>query len=140
MARKPANPKPPKPRKAFVRGPDAAPLCEAFGEDAMLDRIEAGAWPHEIASAIGISPRAFGRWVAADPARQARFSEAWKDSAASCDRQAEEAILALPANATQAQVQQMRELVQHKRWQAKMRNRMVYGDQATITVREDVPR
>ena len=55
-----------------------------------------------------------------------------QSAAETCDRKAEQVLLALRPNSTVAEVARARELAQHYRWQAKVRNPMTHGDKVQV--------
>jgi hypothetical protein len=104
--------------------------CEAFGTDAMVEAITAGAPYRLLAGQIGVSVSALWDWIAADPARKQRCEQARANAAVSFDEMAEHVLLTAPGTAPE--IMRANYVAQHYRWRAKVVNPKVYGDKAEV--------
>lgn len=119
--------------------PTSRVLIEAIGEDVLLDRIASdGISLSALAREIGCRKLSFLDWIREQPDRKQRFDDARREAAHAFAEMATDAITSLPADATQAQVAQMRELAHHRRWQAAKTNPDAYGDRQVVKVEADI--
>lgn len=123
-----------KAQKPTPKGKDSKPsprqMCEAFGEDAVLDRLRAGSMLGEIAKEIGVSRGTLTTWIGLDADRSARAREARAESAAVYDEMAFDAL----ASATDPfSLSKAKEIGHHLRWRASKINPREYGDKQQIT-------
>lgn len=105
---------------------EATRKCEAFGMDAVVEAILAGAPYRLIAETIGVSFGAFFLWINADTDRSARARKARADAAQTYDEMAEAALMT--AASTAVEIQRAAQLASHYRWRAKVVNPADYGD------------
>lgn len=131
---------PPKP----VYWPRWHEVFDACGEERMINLIEKEGWALiKLAEWLGFSRRRLCEWIDEDVSRRRRFDRAMEASAEAHAAMALQVLADLPSNATPAEMVRARELAHGHRWEAKMRDRRRYGDQAELTVRqpiEEVPR
>jgi hypothetical protein len=71
-------------------------------------------------------------WIDADPGRRSRVDVAREAAADFCDREAERILRDLKPDSTAAEIARARELAQHLRWRARVRNPSGYGDKVTV--------
>jgi hypothetical protein len=110
-----------------------------IGIDAICERLQADESYQSIADSLGISQSYLITWVNTDSERSARARAARAASAQTNDDLALQAIKSLPLDATPAQVAQMREEVQHRRWRASKRNPKEYGDKLELAGDPNAP-
>jgi hypothetical protein len=87
-----------------------------------------------IAELWGCTKRQLQLWIDSDYHRAQRAREARENAADWCDREAEKVLIALsqkPA-ATIAEITAARELAQHYRWRARVRNPSTHGDKVQV--------
>lgn len=86
----------------------------------------------EIADRWGCTKRQLQLWIDADPHRASQATQARKEAADWCDREAEKVLRDLTPDATVAEVARARELAQHYRWRARVRNPVTHGDKLQV--------
>lgn len=137
----PEAPKKPKPRAAKPREPnakkkpangEAAAKLDAMGIEAVCERLMEGDGYRAIAKSAGVSLGTFAAWLAASSERSARAREARKVSAETEDEQALKVLEDLDADPSPGAVAKAREIAQHRRWRAKVRDPERYGDRSTL--------
>lgn len=104
---------------------EAYAKLDAFGIEAVCERVEDGASYAQIAQEIGVKRRSLTRWVAEDAARSARAREARASAAEYWDAKAEGV---LQDAADWMELHKARELAQHYRWRASKIAPKEYGD------------
>jgi transposase-like protein len=110
----------------------------AFGIDAIIECLEEDKSYEDIAKTIGVRRSSVHEWVAADAERSARAKSALEFSADQCDLKAENILKNLPKNGTRAEIAQAKELAEHYRWRARVRNPKRYGDKIELNGSLDV--
>jgi len=85
-----------------------------------------------IAEAWGCTKRQLQLWIDGDPQRAQRAREARENAADWCDREAEKVLRDLKPDATVAEVARARELAQHYRWRARVRNPATHGEKVQV--------
>lgn len=110
--------------------PVAREALDAFGIDAVCERIGEGESLTAIAEQVGVSIGSLLTWLKADAERSARAREARKATAQTWDEKAEAELRA----ATDAfELARARELASHFRWRAKAIAPLEYGDKVALT-------
>jgi len=122
-----------RPNKHTPKGAVSAAL-DAMGIDEFCARLESGQSNREIAAEMGISEHAVRMWIGADETRSARAKISRHESAAGWMDRGLMAIASLPPEATPAQVAQMREMAQHCRRMAAIRDPRGYGERVQADV------
>jgi transposase-like protein len=89
-----------------------------------------------IAEAWGCTKRQLQLWIDGDSDRSQRAKEARQNAADWCDREAERVLRDLTPGATVAEVARARELAQHYRWRARVRNPATHGDKIVVEVKQ----
>jgi hypothetical protein len=84
-----------------------------------------------IAELWGCTKRQLQLWIDSDYRRE--------NAADWCDREAERVLLDLTPQATVAEVARARELAQHYRWRARVRNPSTHGDKVQVDHRINMP-
>lgn len=95
-------------------------------------RLEADMSQLQIAKEFNISDSLLSEWINAQPGRIARVRASRAKAADACDTKAEDVLLNLTPDATAAEVARARELANHYRWRAKVRNPQQYGDKQQV--------
>ena len=110
---------------------DATRAIEAAGGiDWVCEQIEADLSYRDIAETAGVKIPTLRYWLEADPARSARARAARTQSAAECDQKALEVLK--NAERDQIEMTRAREIAQHYRWRAKVRDPRRYGDKLAV--------
>lgn len=111
------------------RPPVATEALDAFGLDAVCERISEGLSLTDIAIEAGVSKGTLLAWLDAVPDRSARAREARAVSARHWDEQAEKEL----RDASDAfELAKARELASHFRWRAKSIAPKDYGDKVQL--------
>lgn len=116
----------PEMREPLNRG-EATAALDAYGLESILDDIVNGLNYLQIAAKINVSKASFVRWLALDADRSARARDALQLSAQTEDDKAEMTLLR-----TDLDPHTKRELAQHYRWRARVRNPRDYGDKLQV--------
>lgn len=101
-----------------------------FGIDAFCDLVIEMKPLEKIAEHVGVRLACLMRWLNANPERYSRWRLAMTMSAAVAEERADR-ILA-EAKGTAPEIARAKEIAQHLRWRAALRDRKNYGDQKTI--------
>lgn len=142
--RLPAEQKPKKPAKYPIAQPShdyvnvsqvksASQILDDVGIEAICAKIEAGESQSEILTSLGVSVGTFYRWLNGDSERTARAAKARTASAEGWMDRGLKELEAIPKNGTKAEIARARELVQHCRKMAAIRNPTAYGDKLDIS-------
>lgn len=107
-------------------------ILDEVGIDLIAEMIGDGRTLRQISAQLRVPLTSLADWLRADVGRTARARDARKHVAEDADQQAEDILRALPADATQAQIAQARELASHYRWRAKAFAPHLYGDRQQI--------
>lgn len=121
----PAERKPTKPELALA-GYTIQDLCDLIETEDATYRQIAALWK--------ITPRTLQSWIESDPERQQLAKQARQNAADFCDRQALRVLTELRPDSTQVEAMRAREIAQHLRWRARVRNPATHGDSAKIEV------
>lgn len=106
-----------------------------IGIDVVCEMLLSDLGYEAIAAKFRTTSSRISEWIHSDAERSARAREALRRSSITCDYKAETAILGLSSNATPGDIAKARELAQHYRWRAKVRNPHDYGEKpANVTV------
>lgn len=116
-----------------------AQKLEQIGIDSICERLQNDESYQCIADSLGVSQSHMIEWVNSDTERSARAKAARIAAAETNDNLALAAIKSLPKDATPAQIAQMREEVQHRRWRSSKRNPKEYGDRTILAGDEENP-
>ena len=103
-------------------------ILDEVGIDLIAEMIGDGRTLRQISAQLRVPLTSLADWLRADVGRTARARDARKHVAEDADQQAEDILRALPADATQAQIAQARELASHYRWRAKAFAPHLYGE------------
>lgn len=120
------------PKAAKQKPLTAAQRLEAYGIEAVCERLAAGEGQGEIADSLNVGRGHFSMWIADDAERLARAKSARVASARLWDERAVKAIEALDDDSKPGSVAKARELAQHYRWRAKCYNPRDYGDKVAL--------
>ena len=108
--------------------PTIAERIDAFGIEAVCERLADGVTMTAIAEEIGVTVGKLSQWIASDEEHSARAREArihaariWDEKALSVVEQAQDLF----------ELQRARELAQHYRWRASKTAPKEYGDRVT---------
>lgn len=121
-----------KPKRRKPANGECAAKLDALGIAAFCTRVIEGESYAKIAASVGVSKSALLEWLQATSDRSARAAEARRLSAQTEDDLALEEVNSLPADATAAQIAQMRERVQLRKWRSAKRDPAGYGDRVAI--------
>jgi hypothetical protein len=119
--------------------PKPAEILNNLGIDAICDMMCQDMSYRQIGEKIGVDIHALHNWCNADEQRSARVKACLKFAARYNDEEGLRAIQELPAAATSAQIAQMRELCQYRKWRASKRSPKEYGENLKISGDEDNP-
>lgn len=119
-------------RKKAVPHGGAEAVLDAFGIDALCDRLVAGETQTKICKQLKIAMGSLGRWIALDDQRAMRVREARIEAARAYEEKATEAILGArnPFGLAKA-----KELAHHYRWKAAKADPRGYGEKLEIDQR-----
>jgi transposase-like protein len=112
--------------------PVAREKIEAVGIDAIEVKIEGGASISQVAREIGVGFGTLYEWLHADSDRSARVRAAVVRGAEADDDKALDALTA--AERDPVEMTRAREIAQHYRWRAKIKNPDRYGEKSKIEV------
>lgn len=115
--------------KVTVKPGEAEAILNAFGLEALCDRLVAGETQTAICKSLGVMRGSLSRWVSLDAERQARVREARIEAAQAFDDLAEAAIKSARGKDGIAKA---RELAHHYRWRASKANPREYGEKLEI--------
>lgn len=113
------------------RGHTQAYLNE-IGIEIICDMIKDDMSYRDIAQELGLSKTALIDWLDGDSDRTTRARLALRFAAAEAAQKGENVLLELDEDASPAMIVRARELAQHYRWKAKVRNPQEYGDKQQI--------
>jgi transposase-like protein len=113
-------------------------FLDGFGEDPMIEVIEAGATLSELANDLGVTNTALRGWIDAKESRRIKFNRARAISAEAKEVEAYTVLHELTAASTNAEVARAKELANQCRWQAQMRDPDRYGEKRQLTVKHEV--
>jgi hypothetical protein len=119
-------------------GPSVKSMLDDLGLEPILEGIEAGKFISTIAEGLGIERRTLNRWIDETDERRNAVKTARIEAGHAYALKAQDALLALTSDATQADIAKARELASHFRWMASRMNRAEYGDQQVIELRTSV--
>lgn len=109
-----------------------------LGIEQICEYIEAGKSQSEIARALDIWPSQLTKWIDSDDERSARAKLARQRSAEGWMDRGLKALVEIPDDGTGAQIARAREIAQHCRKMAAIRNPQ-YSDKTTIVGDSDNP-
>lgn len=115
--------------KVTVKPGEAEAILNAFGLEALCDRLVNGETQTSICKSLGIMRGSLSRWVSLDVERQARVHEARIEAAQAFDDLAEDAIKKARGKDGIAKA---RELAHHYRWRASKANPREYGEKLQV--------
>lgn len=115
---------------------DKSSALDAFGIDAVCERLIAGDSQSQIADEVGVSIALLSTWLSSDPERSARAREARTAAARQFDEKAEAELRDASDPFTLARA---KELAHHFRWRASKVAPRDYGDKLAIGGAEDLP-
>lgn len=107
-------------------------ILSEVGIDEICSLIEKDMTYEKIALKIGVSETSLNRWLKETQDRFARAKESRIKSANACDDLAMQILEGIPDDGSRAQIARAREIAQHYRWRAKVRNPMEYGDRHIV--------
>ena len=108
----------------------AAEKLDAKGLDWFIEKVANGATRFSVADELGISDQSVSNWLKKlPPWEMARVHDAFRRSAEYWDHAAE---MALKGASTRDEISKARELANHYRWRAKMRDPARYGDKLQV--------
>lgn len=115
--------------KVSVKPGEAEAILNAFGLEALCDRLVSGETQTAICKSLGITKGSLSRWVSLDAERQTRVREARIEAAQAFDDLAEEVIKKARGKDGIAKA---RELAHHYRWRASHANPREYGEKLQV--------
>ena len=113
---------------------DAIARIEALGIASICEKIAGGKTYTDLTEELGIPSGVLGQWIRSDEVRRQRVDAARQESADNCDAMGLRVLMAIRPDSTSAEITQARELANHYRWQAKVRNPASYGEQVNSKV------
>jgi hypothetical protein len=115
--------------KVDVKPGEAQAILDAFGVEALCDRLVAGETQTKICKELKVTKGSLGRWISLDAERQARVREARIEAAEAYEEMADEG-LRMAKNTFQ--LAKARERAQHLRWKASKADPRRYGDKLQV--------
>jgi hypothetical protein len=114
-------------------------MLNNIGIEAICDRIQCGESQAEIARSLDIYPAQLCRWISDDEQRTARAKIARHMSAESWMDRGLSTLGEIPDDGSTAQIARAREIAQHCRKMAQIRNPREYGDKLELAGDPDRP-
>jgi hypothetical protein len=121
------------------RPPTHRRKLDRVGIDWVCDRLLEGWSQRRIADEVGIVIPTLIKWVQADPARATLWRQARTASAEIFSEMAEQAVCAIPKDATKSEIIKGVELARHYRWLAGKRDQVGFGPRQTVVGDKDNP-
>jgi hypothetical protein len=121
---------------AGIKGARRQTLDE-IGIEEITNRMKCGESQAEIARSFKIPTSSLSNWLNSDVGRSAYARQARQISAESWMDRAQEVLKNIPENGTTAQIAQAKELAQHYRRMAEIRNPREYGPKLDISGKID---
>ena len=107
-------------------------VLDTVGVETICQRIEAGEAQAEIAGSLDVSIATLSEWLNGDPERSARARIARQVSAEGWMDRALSVLADIPDDGSTAQISRAKELAQHCRKMAAIRNPAGYGDKIDV--------
>lgn len=107
---------------------------EALGIVRICELTAAGQTFTDLTKMLSIPAGVLGQWIRSDEVRRQRHDHARRESADYCDSQALAVLQGITKESTTAEITKARELANHRRWQAKVRDPASYGEQTNTKV------
>lgn len=115
--------------KSDVKPGEAEAILDAFGIEALCDRLVAGETQTAICKSLKVTKGSLRRWITLDAERQARVHEARIEAAEAFEEMADEGL----RNAKNPfQLMKARERAHHLRWKASKADPRRYGDKLQV--------
>lgn len=115
--------------KVDVKPGEAEAILDAFGLEALCDRLVAGDTQTKICKDLKVTKGSLGRWISLDAERQARVREARIEAAEAYEEMADEG-LRMAKNSFQ--LMKARERAHHLRWKASKADPRRYGEKLQV--------